>query len=202
MLKSMITLIMYFMVSIAALTRNLVRNSSAQKCIPCCTLKMKEVLFARPCDCNLTRLRVGLFMRPNWVVFPAHLRTKTNPVSETSCFLFSRIPDDERSSKPSNSENYSHPTIQVQNTFAPLLLVNYTAKKTAFLYEDNLHLLSLAVVSTVLLIKWAICGESSICSMIPHSVRMRATDSVQCSSSPVVLFTASMDKNSSTTSNS
>jgi hypothetical protein len=35
--------------------------------------------------------------RPNWVgVFPPHLRTETDPVPETSCFLFSWIPDDRK----------------------------------------------------------------------------------------------------------
>jgi hypothetical protein len=40
-------------------------------------------------------------MGPNSVgVFPPHLRSETDPVSETSCFIFSRIPDDgERESK-------------------------------------------------------------------------------------------------------
>jgi hypothetical protein len=37
-----------------------------------------------------------------------HLRTETNPVSETLCFLVSRIPDDVKSpKKPSNSEWYT-----------------------------------------------------------------------------------------------
>jgi hypothetical protein len=43
-------------------------------------------------------LRVALSKGPNWVgVFLPHLRTETDPVSETSCFLFSRIPDDGKS---------------------------------------------------------------------------------------------------------
>jgi hypothetical protein len=54
---------------------------------------------------NLTEgvqwLRLALSKGSNWVgVFsPLHLRTETDPVSETSCFLFSTIPDDERSPK-------------------------------------------------------------------------------------------------------
>jgi hypothetical protein len=31
--------------------------------------------------------------------FPPHLKTETDPVSETLCFLFSRIPDDGQESK-------------------------------------------------------------------------------------------------------
>jgi hypothetical protein len=31
--------------------------------------------------------------------FPPHLRTETDPVSEMSCFLFSRIPEDGKSPK-------------------------------------------------------------------------------------------------------
>jgi hypothetical protein len=44
----------------------------------------------------------ALSKRPNRVgVFPpAHLRTETDPVSETLCFLVSRIPDDGQSAKP------------------------------------------------------------------------------------------------------
>jgi hypothetical protein len=44
-----------------------------------------------------------------WVgVFsPLHLRTETDPVSETSCFLFSRIPDDGNVHKLSNSVCYT-----------------------------------------------------------------------------------------------
>jgi hypothetical protein len=37
------------------------------------------------------------------LVFLTHLRTETDPVSETSCFLFSRMPDDGKVQKPSNS---------------------------------------------------------------------------------------------------
>jgi hypothetical protein len=46
-------------------------------------------------------LRLALSEGPNWVgVFPpSHMRTKTDPVSETSCFLFSRIPNDGESPK-------------------------------------------------------------------------------------------------------
>jgi hypothetical protein len=33
---------------------------------------------------------------------PFHLRTETDPVSETSCFLVSRIPDDGKVEKTSN----------------------------------------------------------------------------------------------------
>jgi hypothetical protein len=33
---------------------------------------------------------------------PFHLRTERGPVSETSCFLVSRIPDDGKVQKPSN----------------------------------------------------------------------------------------------------
>jgi hypothetical protein len=45
-------------------------------------------------------------MGPNWVgvLFPPlHLRTETDPVSEMSCFLISRIPDDGRVQKKKNS---------------------------------------------------------------------------------------------------
>jgi hypothetical protein len=53
-------------------------------------------------------LRSALSKGPNWVgVFsPLHLRMETDPVSETSCFLFSSIPDDEKVQKPSNSLCY------------------------------------------------------------------------------------------------
>jgi hypothetical protein len=46
-------------------------------------------------------LRLALSKGPNWVwVFSLlHTRTETDPVSETSCFLFSRIPDDGKSPK-------------------------------------------------------------------------------------------------------
>jgi hypothetical protein len=45
--------------------------------------------------------RLALSKGPNWVyVFPPpHLRTETDPVSETSCFLFSTIPDDGKNSQ-------------------------------------------------------------------------------------------------------
>jgi hypothetical protein len=36
-----------------------------------------------------------------------HLRTETDPVSETSCFLVSEILDDGKVQKPSNSECYT-----------------------------------------------------------------------------------------------
>jgi hypothetical protein len=36
--------------------------------------------------------------------FPFHIRTETDSVSETSCFLVSRIPDDGKFKKPSNSK--------------------------------------------------------------------------------------------------
>jgi hypothetical protein len=40
-------------------------------------------------------LRLALSMGPNWVgILPPHLRTETDPASETSCFLFLRRPDD------------------------------------------------------------------------------------------------------------
>jgi hypothetical protein len=40
-------------------------------------------------------LRLALSKGPNRVcVFPSHLRTDTDPVSETLCFLTFRIPDD------------------------------------------------------------------------------------------------------------
>jgi hypothetical protein len=58
---------------------------------------------------NLTEfvqwLRLALSKGPKRVdVFsPFHLRTETDPVSETSCFLVSRIPDDGEVKKPSNS---------------------------------------------------------------------------------------------------
>jgi hypothetical protein len=43
---------------------------------------------------------LALSKRPNWVgVFPPHLRTETDLVSETLCFLVSRIPDDGQSKK-------------------------------------------------------------------------------------------------------
>jgi hypothetical protein len=45
--------------------------------------------------------RLALSKGPNWVgVFPPpHLRTETDPVSETSYFLVSRIPDDGKGPK-------------------------------------------------------------------------------------------------------
>jgi hypothetical protein len=41
-------------------------------------------------------LRLALSKGPDWVGVPPspHLRTETDTISETSCFLFSRIPDD------------------------------------------------------------------------------------------------------------
>jgi hypothetical protein len=43
---------------------------------------------------------LALSKGPNRVgVFPPHLRTETDPVSETLCFLVSRRPDDEQSPK-------------------------------------------------------------------------------------------------------
>jgi hypothetical protein len=57
---------------------------------------------------NLSHWRLDLSKGPNWIdVFPPHLRTETDPVFETLCFLVSRIPDDGQSSKPSNSECYT-----------------------------------------------------------------------------------------------
>jgi hypothetical protein len=46
-------------------------------------------------------LRLALSKEPNWVGVYSHLhlRTETDPVSESSCFLFSRIPDDGKSPK-------------------------------------------------------------------------------------------------------
>jgi hypothetical protein len=45
-------------------------------------------------------LRLALSKGPNGVgVFAPHLRTETDPFSETSCFLVSRIPDDGQSPK-------------------------------------------------------------------------------------------------------
>jgi hypothetical protein len=44
-------------------------------------------------------LRLTLSKGSNWVgVFTPHLRQETDSVSETSCFLFSRIPGDEKKS--------------------------------------------------------------------------------------------------------
>jgi hypothetical protein len=37
-------------------------------------------------------------------LLPHHLRTETDPVSETSCFLFSRIPDDKKVQRPGNAD--------------------------------------------------------------------------------------------------
>jgi hypothetical protein len=49
---------------------------------------------------NLDHWRWSLSKGSNWVgVFPRHLRTETDPVSETSPFLVSRIPDDGKSPK-------------------------------------------------------------------------------------------------------
>jgi hypothetical protein len=50
-------------------------------------------------------LRLALSKGTNWVgVSPPHLRMETDPVSETSSFLFSRIPNDGKVQKPSNSD--------------------------------------------------------------------------------------------------
>jgi hypothetical protein len=43
-------------------------------------------------------------------VFPPHLRTETDPVSETSCFLFSRIPDDGKFPKKHSNSVYHVPS--------------------------------------------------------------------------------------------
>jgi hypothetical protein len=51
-----------------------------------------------------TPAQLGLLERDIVGVLPPHLRTKTDPVPETSCFLVSRIPDDGKVQKPSNSE--------------------------------------------------------------------------------------------------
>jgi hypothetical protein len=49
----------------------------------------------------LERWRLAISKGPNWVgFFPPHLRTKTDPVSETSCSLVSGIPDNGQSPKP------------------------------------------------------------------------------------------------------
>jgi hypothetical protein len=49
---------------------------------------------------QLGPLRLALSKGPNWVgVFSSHLRTETDPVFETLCFLVSRIPDDGKSPK-------------------------------------------------------------------------------------------------------
>jgi hypothetical protein len=60
-------------------------------------IKKKTVKYIK----NVERLRLVLSKRPNEVgVFsPVHLRTETDPVSETSRFLFSRIWDDGKSPK-------------------------------------------------------------------------------------------------------
>jgi hypothetical protein len=44
-------------------------------------------------------LRLALSKGPNRVGVSPHLRTETDPVSETSCFLVRRTPDDEQSPK-------------------------------------------------------------------------------------------------------
>jgi hypothetical protein len=46
-------------------------------------------------------LRLALSKGPNWVgVFLSHLKTETDPVSETSCPLLPKIPEDGKSPKP------------------------------------------------------------------------------------------------------
>jgi hypothetical protein len=57
-------------------------------------------------------LRLALSDGPNWVGLfcPIHLRTETDPVSETSYFLFSRIMDDGKVQKPSNSADHAYLT--------------------------------------------------------------------------------------------
>jgi hypothetical protein len=51
-----------------------------------------------------TWLRLALSKGPNWVgvLFPPFTWGRKHPVSETSCFLVSRIPDDGKVQKPSN----------------------------------------------------------------------------------------------------
>jgi hypothetical protein len=52
-------------------------------------------------------MRLVLFKEPNWVcVFLPHLRNETDPVSETLCFLVSRIQNDGKNKRTSNSECY------------------------------------------------------------------------------------------------
>jgi hypothetical protein len=52
---------------------------------------------------------LALSRGPNWIgVFSPHLRTETDPASETSCIIFSKILDDGKIQKPSNSVCYTH----------------------------------------------------------------------------------------------
>jgi hypothetical protein len=46
-----------------------------------------------------TQTQLGPFERANLNHWASQLRMETDPVSETSCFLFSRIPDDGEKSK-------------------------------------------------------------------------------------------------------
>jgi hypothetical protein len=58
------------------------------------------------CEAIGTAATPGLLCQPRVIMkmSPPYLRTETDPVSETSCFLVPRIPDDGKSPNPSNSE--------------------------------------------------------------------------------------------------
>jgi hypothetical protein len=72
--------------------------------------------------------RLSLSKGPNRVgISPPHLRTETDPVSETLCSLVFRIPDDRQSLKePSNSECYTLSSEPFESTYH-FLLTNYSS---------------------------------------------------------------------------
>jgi hypothetical protein len=94
-------------------TLSIVRNSKYKKhnfyCIFSCFISWTHPGVRRMYSCCYVTwvvqwLRLALSNGPNRVcVSPCHLRTETDPVSETLCFLVFRIPDDRQVQKPSSS---------------------------------------------------------------------------------------------------